>query len=252
MYQRRRPVATWKFLCLGHTLIRKRHRKREREAGRMRTNAHGGFSCNAKHRHTKASPASSCRRKTGASTRRESLLSHPRAKAVAATSAIAAAIVGAASTSLAIAFPAIRTDPIAAFNVYGTTTTSLFIERFEPGSQTRVVSRSRGVTARCCANAVPTSYETPQFVQLPLGMRAGAYGNQSCTTGTGADRRSACEPACARACSDAIAVRGVAEREASGLDMGSAFQERAVKKCTRQCLSECTKPGRGSAFVSTT
>lgn len=119
----------------------------------------------------------------------------------------------------------------------------------EPGT-TKVVKRKKGVSVRCCANAIPSSVETPTFLQLPIGYKVASYGVQSCESGNGATKEEACKMPCKTSCQRAISRRSSEELNTSGFTIDASSTETATTKCIKQCIKECEKPGGASAFVS--
>lgn len=113
-----------------------------------------------------------------------------------------------------------------------------------------MTSRKKGVSVRCCSNAIPTEVETPTFLQLPIGMKVGAYGLQSCENGTGTTKEEACKMPCKQSCQRAVSKRAQEELQKSGFTMDMSSSETATIKCTKQCVKECEKPGAASAYVS--
>ncbi|GAX74781.1 hypothetical protein CEUSTIGMA_g2228.t1 [Chlamydomonas eustigma] len=137
------------------------------------------------------------------------------------------------------------------FTIYGTVFKKYLIEVLEGE---KIISRKRGFTVDTCVSTLSAAAEDglgPQFQGLPTGEKVRIAGVSSCRRSEGTELPTACARSCETACSAAMQNYVTKSASETGILVEEKEKIRMTKSCTRDCRSECTKPGKAFDFVST-
>jgi hypothetical protein len=131
------------------------------------------------------------------------------------------------------------------FTLYGTTQKQFAIERLDGE---KVVSRRRGFTVDACTAALSAADESAALAALPPSEKVRTSSTTACRRGTGADLLPTCAGACQASC--AAAVEGQAARglDRTGLRLGGRDARSVLRRCARDCTSECQKSGKAHDY----
>jgi hypothetical protein len=137
-------------------------------------------------------------------------------------------------------------DPIEAFTLYGTTFKKFLIEVLDGE---KIVSRQRGFTVDTCVASARATEETPSFQFLPIGEKVRATGNAVCTHAEGPELKPTCVKSCEQACQAGLTNWETANQARTGFVLLDKDRTRLVRSCTRECATDCTRPGEHRLVV---